>query len=176
MDFPSFKKIPRLNREIVVTEKLDGTSALVSISEDGSIKAGSRNRWITPTDDNYGFAKWVERNKEELLKLGVGNHHGEWWGAGIQRRYDMKEKVFSLFNTGKWNKENVPSCCRVVPVIYQGLFSQHEILIAINTLTNQGSMAAEGFMNPEGICIYHTAADQYFKVTVLNDEKPKGLV
>lgn len=50
----------------------------------------SRTRWITPEDDNYGFAKWANENKEELLKLGIGQHFGEWWGSGIQRGYNLQ--------------------------------------------------------------------------------------
>jgi hypothetical protein len=34
-EFVEFRKIPRLNREIVVTEKLDGTNAQIKIGEDG---------------------------------------------------------------------------------------------------------------------------------------------
>jgi hypothetical protein len=37
-------------------------------------------------------------------------------------------------------------------------------------------MAAPGFMNPEGVVIYHTAGDLYFKKTIKNDDKPKGQV
>ena len=72
VEFTEFPKMARLSREIIVTEKLDGTNAQVLITEDGQILAGSRTRWITPQDDNFGFAAWVEANKEELLKLGVG--------------------------------------------------------------------------------------------------------
>jgi hypothetical protein len=75
MDFTPFPKIPRLRRETVITEKLDGTNAqivispttdvdlarlaefwtfdqmdIVSISRDRQfvMRAGSRSRWITP--------------------------------------------------------------------------------------------------------------------------------
>src|SRR6185436_16764358 len=98
-EFKPFPKIARLSREIVVTEKIDGTNAQVYITDEGEIFAGSRNKWLTAQDDNFGFAKWVEYNKEELLKLGPGQHFGEWWGAGIQRRYNLNTKKFSLFNT-----------------------------------------------------------------------------
>lgn len=183
MDFVAFPKIPRLSREVVITEKLDGTNASVHIYKDTTtdwltevlrIKAGSRNRWITPEDDNYGFAKWVEANKEELMKLGEGTHYGEWWGQGIQRGYDLKEKRFSLFNTGRWNKDNVPSCCHVVPVLHQGIFSTDKAAETIMELRDFGSAASIGFKKPEGIMIYHTAAGQYFKKTIENDEKGKS--
>ena len=66
VEFQEFPKMARLSREVIVTEKIDGTNAQVFISEDGSIIAGSRTKWLTPQDDNFGFAKWVEENKEEL--------------------------------------------------------------------------------------------------------------
>ena len=80
-EFIPFPKIARLSRLAIVSEKIDGTNAQVLITEDGDIFAGSRSRWITPEDDNYGFARWVEGNKDTLLKLGPGRHMGEWWGC-----------------------------------------------------------------------------------------------
>jgi hypothetical protein len=41
-------------------------------------------------------------------------------------------------------------------------------------LRTEGSVAAPGFMDPEGICIYHEASGQLFKATLKNDDKPKG--
>jgi hypothetical protein len=87
MEFTEFPKMARLTREVIVTEKIDGTNAQIFIGEDGTIMAGSRTRWITPQDDNFGFAGWVDAHRDELLTLGPGRHFGEWWGAGIQRRY-----------------------------------------------------------------------------------------
>ncbi len=55
-EFTAFPKIPRLNREIIVTEKIDGTNAQVVVTEDGEVRAGSRSRWITPEADNFGYA------------------------------------------------------------------------------------------------------------------------
>ena len=188
MKFVPFNKIPRLNRDIVITEKLDGTNASVTIEdatmiEDESIitatvdgfalLAGSRNRFITPDKDNFGFAKWVKENAEELVKLGVGQHFGEWWGRGIQRGYGLDHKKFSLFNVHRWSEER-PACCDVVPVLYTGEFNQDSIDNAVYSLADNGSIAAPGYDDPEGIIVYHTAANQMFKVTCKNDEKPKG--
>ncbi len=92
-EFVPFPKIARLSREVVVTEKIDGTNAQICVNDDMTdIVAGSRSRWITPVDDNFGFARWAQDNKQELLKLGPGSHFGEWWGAGVQRRYGLAEK------------------------------------------------------------------------------------
>ena len=107
MEFRKFNKIARLSREIVVTEKIDGTNGLIAIGEDGEFQVGSRNQWITPEKDNAGFARWAYDHKGELMTLGVGFHYGEWWGQGIQRGYGLKEKRFSLFNTSRWSDDTV---------------------------------------------------------------------
>lgn len=65
-EFVPFKKIGRLSRMCTITEKIDGTNASVFIGEDGEFLTGSRTRWITPEDDNYGFAKWAQTHKDEL--------------------------------------------------------------------------------------------------------------
>lgn len=179
--FESFPKIARLNRNCIITEKLDGTNASIFIGADGQFLIGSRTRWITPEQDNYGFAKWALMNKEDLLKLGEGHHFGEWWGQGIQRNYSKKEKIFSLFNTSRWNDNEVrPFCCSVVPTLYEGPFADHGVLkgikLSLNYLQNEGSKAAPGFMKPEGIIIWHEAARQLLKITLEKDEEPKGLI
>src|SRR4051812_4307796 len=103
--FQAFPSIARLFRECVVTEKIDGTNGVVHVSDDGlTVTAGSRSRWITPEADNFGFARWVAEHAEELRALGPGFHFGEWWGSGIQRRYGLDEKRFSLFNVGRWGE------------------------------------------------------------------------
>jgi len=213
LKFRPFPKMARLSRECVITEKIDGTNASIFIGpSDGEdpnclseccpedvvlgMWAGSRTRWITPENDNFGFAKWVEENAKELFKLGEGHHFGEWWGSGIQRNYGYKkgERFFSLFNAGRWVEhdkptyaienpdpkappkftEHAPACCKVVPVLFQGLFSTLMANITLRTLGTLGSKAAAGFMNPEGVVVYHTAAGVGFKMTLDNDDRAKG--
>ena len=181
VEFKEFEKISRLNREVIVTEKIDGTNGLVWVSDDlVTVRAGSRSRWITPEEDNFGFARWVAENAEELRELGPGYHYGEWWGSGIQRRYGLSEKRWSLFNVARWGDETVrPKCCHVVPVLGSGIgLSGSEGAVvgdALRLLRESGSQAAPGFMKPEGVVIYHTAARTLFKVTLEKDEAPKGL-
>lgn len=176
MEFEPFPKLARLSREVIITEKLDGTNAQIAIDEDGNIRAGSRTRWIYPSNDNFGFALWVEQNKSELLKLGPGRHFGEWWGQGIQRKYDLDEKRFSLFNVTRWrDNPDLPACCHVVPTLYTGIFMTQAVVAALGILELNGSQAAPGFMRPEGIVIYHTASRQLFKKTLENDDVPKSL-
>lgn len=176
-DFREFPKMPRYSRECIVTEKIDGTNAQVYVTDHGDILAGSRNRWITVADDNFGFAKWVEGNRDELLKLGPGRHFGEWWGQGIQRNYGLKEKRFSLFNVARWaDPSGRPECCDAVPIIGRGCFDDSEFISGvISHLRIYGSVAAPGFMKPEGIIIFHIAGNIGFKKTLEKDELPKSM-
>lgn len=195
MEFVEFAKMPRLSREVIVTEKIDGTNACVGITEDGQIYAGSRSRWITPADDNFGFAAWVQAHHDELLTLGPGRHFGEWWGAGIQRKYGQAEKRWSLFNVARWAlygtepqtiptadqrvtkvQDVLPPCCGLVPVLYRGLFDTAAIDRVLEDLRANGSAAAPGFMKPEGIVVFHVAGNVGFKKTLERDEVPKALV
>lgn len=172
-DFIPFRKIPRLSRDIIITEKIDGTNATIYIDNNCEVMyTASRNKWITPEDDNHGFAGWVQRNKEELLTLGPGWHRGEWWGKKIQRGYEVDDKRFSLFNT---SLPAIPSCCRYVPVLYSGTFDTNSINLCLSDLCNSGSVAAPGFMKPEGIVVFHTAALSYFKKMIEGDKDHKGV-
>jgi hypothetical protein len=173
-EFVGFPKIARLSRECVITEKIDGTNAQIFIGEDGEFLTGSRTRWITPENDNYGFARWAQEHREELLTLGPGRHFGEWWGQGIQRKYGLSEKRFSLFNTIRWSETPPPACCHVVPILYRGVFSTAEVFCCLDLLANLGSRAAPGFMDPEGIVVYHLAGNVGFKKTIKGDEHHKG--
>jgi hypothetical protein len=173
MEFRPFQKIARLSRDMIITEKIDGTNGIIAIGEDGEFQVGSRTRWIIPGDDNYGFAKWAHEHKEELMELGPGVHYGEWWGQGIQRNYGLKEKRFSLFNVSRWSDVR-PACCCVVPIIYQGVFSTPAIDLTLNGLAKHGSYAAPGFMKTEGIVIFHVASGNIYKKTIENDDKHKG--
>jgi hypothetical protein len=173
LEFQKFPKIPRLSRECIITEKIDGTCGVIAISEDGEFAVGSKNRWITPEDDNFGFAKWAYANKADLMTLGPGYHYGEWWGQGIQRSYGLKEKRFSLFNVSRWVDER-PACCHCVPVLCSGIFSTQSIQEVMEDLELSGSAASPGFMNPEGVIVYHTALRGYFKKTIKKDEYHKG--
>ncbi len=193
MDFKTFNKIPRFSREMIITEKIDGTNGLIAIGENGEFQVGSRNKWLTDEQgniqsDNAGFARWCVDNKEQLLNLGVGFHYGEWWGKGIQRGYGLTEKRFSLFNVGRWadtrqypdglpeGKVAAPLCCYVVPVLLYAPFRNDFVDGTLNLLKHSGSIAAPGFMNPEGIVIYHMAGGYLFKKTIEKDEQPKGEV
>jgi len=177
--FEAWPKIARLNRGMVITEKLDGTNAAIIITDDGRIGAQSRSRLITPENDNYGFARWVSENEAALVDtLGPGRHFGEWWGAGIQRRYGLagSDKRLSLFNTGRWTNDSLAAVpnLNTVPIMAAENFSAEAISTALERLRTLGSVAAPGFMDPEGIVVYLSAARTSFKVTLKGDEAPKG--
>ena len=175
VEFIEFPKIARWSREIIITEKIDGTNACIFIGEDGKFLTGSRSRWITPDTDNHGFSRWAHENKAGLLKLGPGTHFGEWWGAGIQRCYGLTEKRFSLFNTSRWTDFAVrPACCHVVPVLFQGMMRPGAIEDTCLDLAEYGSHAAPEFMEPEGVVLFHVAGRFLFKKTLKKDEAPKS--
>jgi len=198
IEFTAWPKTPRLMRNITITEKIDGTNAAIGIVKvdpedpkeepiidhvnlDGEmfgIYAQSRTRLIKPgkSTDNYGFAVWVATHAAELVDLlGEGLHFGEWWGNGIQRNYGMTEKWFSLFNTDRYHgfEERTGLNITAVPVLYQGPNDTHSIEDALNRLRTEGSVAAPGFMNPEGICVYQSASRTVSKVTLDKNDAGK---
>lgn len=179
VEFKAWPKTPRLFRDMIVTEKIDGTNAAVIVTAEGGVAAQSRNRLITPEDDNAGFARWVAENAEALAEtLGPGHHYGEWWGQGIQRKYGLDHKRFSLFNVNRYaalDLSAVPGL-GLVPIVYEGPFDTDAVRGVVETLRAGGSLAAPGFPNPEGIIVFHVAGQKVFKVTLDGDEAPKGAV
>ena len=197
--------MPRLSREMIITEKIDGTNASVFIQNEAleeedffemkdidkkiiarkngyTMRVGSRNKWITPKDDNYGFANWCLTHSDDLFNLGEGHHFGEWWGSGVQHGYNLTkgDKRFSLFNVSRWSDPEYidikPDCCHVVPLLYRGMFDTVKIDEVLEQLKIHGSFASPGYMKPEGIIIFHVASNFGFKKTIEKDETPKSLI
>lgn len=201
IEFVAWPKTPRLYREILITEKLDGTNCCIVFQDAGEdydfipsaslvtdgvsayeVGVQSRKRMITPgrTTDNYGLAGWVYENKDELFELlGPGRHYGEWWGLGVQRGYGQETKRLSLFNHRKHGHlHGNPQVVGGIPVdvtynLYHGEFSDSAVMGALADLHRGGSQHAPGFDNPEGIVVYHEQAGQVFKVTLDNNDKSK---
>lgn len=172
--FEPFPKLGRLSKTIIITEKIDGTNAQIIIDENGNVAAGSRTRLITPgkTTDNFGFAQWVEDTKEVLRSiLGPGRHFGEWFGVGIQRGYNMRERKFALFNVSRWKDLQANNIgLTVVPTLYtreNGLADVDQVMADLKT---NGSAIAPGFMDPEGIVVYHTGSGALYKKTFEHDQ------
>jgi len=233
VEFEPWPKIARLNRDITVTEKIDGTNAAIVVvpwaelveetsqgwnwsegyyrewgrqkefllgiagepvdrefngstwtdyfTDAHAVFAQSRKQLLSVEKDNFGFAKWVATNADALVRrLGPGRHFGEWWGQGIQRRYGLDHKRFSLFNTRRHGDIGVVGLdggmLTVVPKLYEGPYADFDADWALKRLRAVGSLAAPGFMNPEGFILFHQAAGEMFKVTLEGDEAPKSLV
>jgi hypothetical protein len=229
MQTPEFVPFPKIgrwaNNKITITEKIDGTNASIWIGDfghqddptrlyafeynddlgrtfNGGVRAGSRNRFLTREADNYGFAKWVQENAAELVRLGPGTHYGEFWGSGIQRGYGLQpgDKRFSLFNVGRWighpdtfgvydRGDTRPDKTiimapglGVVPTLHYGAMrdnaGQCQIEQTMRRLQFAGSQASPGFKGegkagPEGCMVCFEALKTYSKVPF--DGLPKGL-
>jgi len=199
--FERFPSLTRFSQGWSISEKIDGTNAQVIIDNLASsddvhwkdkalahipdefgglfIFAGSRSKLITPKKDNFGFARWVQQNAEMLVTtLGQGRHFGEWWGVGIQRGYNISERRFSLFNTFRWKQEELIAGLHVVPSLMFNDYCEDPGTVAkecLERLRNEGSLAAPGFMNPEGIVMYHRKSGTSFKKTFDYDEHGKWM-
>lgn len=86
--------------------KLHGTNAAVQV-RGKTVIAQSRERIITPGDDNKGFALWVSENEEIFRakqaeeQLGDFIVFGEWCGPGIAKSVAINQaprKVFAVFS------------------------------------------------------------------------------
>lgn len=167
-EFKSFDKILHIGKlYMTITQKIHGSNAQLLIKkvynewqpaecgyQDWALYAGSRTRWLTPDDDNYGFCKWVIENRHELIyKLGEGRHYGEWAGPGINAGEGLKEKTFCLFNFRRWIGKELPSRVTTIPVLYRGTISLDAITDAMERLKTQGSFLVPGYMKPEGIVV-----------------------
>ena len=188
--FEPFEKLGRMNRGCTITEKIDGTNAQICFSADGEMLVGSRKREIWPEGtegkpkgcDNAGFAGWVYANRDALFAfLGQGRHFGEWCGGKIQRGYGMEAKSFLLFNVNRFGegRQEIPEDLKAIglgciPVLYNGPFTSDVVDQVMADLATEGSRFVEGFMNPEGVVVYHQAIKKMFKVTYDYDKTGKG--
>lgn len=181
--FKKYPKTPRLSSEVVITEKIDGTSSAVGIYRqdevdvdsitplttvitiDGEIYtvwAQSRNRCLTLEHDNFGFAAWVEENSAQLAEtLGRGLHYGEWFGKGIQRGYGLDDRHFWLFDGYRYAKMlataytrgHMPEELDVVPLLGQGEFSSERVDAVLAQLVVEGSQVGPGAGDAEGVIV-----------------------
>lgn len=183
-EFKSFTDVKRFKNDlnVTITEKIHGSNAQIYIyedEEDGKLKiiAGSRTRWLDPAvSDNYGFGAWVAANEDELIAyLSHGRHYGEWYGAGVNHGYGLKEKRLVLFNTHRWQQvvdsgKPLPARVELVPVLYQGPFYETVVDECLMRLKREGSVLVPGCMKPEGVVIYFHDVDVMRK-SVINPEE-----
>jgi len=169
VEFKAWPKIPRENPfAVTISEKINGTNACIIITDGVIVGVQSRKRLITPESDNYGFAQWVEDHRAELETMGDGYHYGEWAGLGIQKdELKLGVKKLFLFNTFRWNENNpnLPSCCDVVPVLFQGQLTPETIPSLLESLD------ADEDVTHEGVVVYYHAFRKYTKHTI---KSPNG--
>ena len=184
MEFKPFDKIDNIKKlHMVITQKIHGTNAAVIVFEkDGvlDLVCCSRTRFITPTDDNYGFAAFVHANKDAFLALGIGRHDGEWAGPGINSGEGLPEKAFVLFDYWRYeDRPMLPPQTTLVPVLYRGALDPSAITDTMSWLKLEGSALVPKFMRPEGIVVT-IGGVRYKKVFDAEEtgwkksEKPKG--
>lgn len=169
VEFQPWPKIPRhAGTNVVISEKMDGTNACIVVEGGRVVGCQSRSRIITPQEDNFGFAAWVEQNAAELAGLGDGRHFGEWVGPGIQKNpHNFDERRFYLFNSGRWQDVG-PPCCHVVRVLYAGEIGPDTVASVMADLASRAK--ADGY-KPEGVIIYYVNTRTYEKATFAN---PRG--
>lgn len=174
MEFKSFDKIQQIGKLMMsITQKIHGTNAQICVFKNGygrmDVLAGSRNRWLSVDDDNYGFAAFVEANKQEIIeKLGEGRHFGEWAGPGINGGEGLSEKTFYLFNWRRWKDHELPPRTSTVPVLYVGKADLDQIDLSMNLLKEGGSKISPGYMIVEGVVV--EIGDCFYK-KVFNPEE-----
>jgi hypothetical protein len=60
-----------------------------------------------------------------------------------------------------------------VPVLFQGEFKEQRIRDCLNSLAKRGSWVVPGWMDPEGVCVFHSQTKSTFKVTLDNNDAGK---
>lgn len=183
-EFRKFPKISRLTSPVIVTEKIDGTNGLIYVSDEGELFAGSRNRWLTKQDDNYGFANWVSVNAPRLLSLlSPGWHYGEWFGKGIARNYGLDHRRFYLFAVDRYADVLPEDAADIelvdgtrlgtVPVLHRSVEFDHRHIPGIAAELHHSRI--DGFPRPEGFCIFFEHNHMILKVVLdkHNDKKER---
>lgn len=118
MQYLGWRKI-----NLIGTVKIHGTNSSVGLDlKDNSLFYQSRNRVLSLDDDNYDFAKYIEDNKSEFLKIfdEIKNKintekydsiiiYGELAGKGIQNKVAVSQidRFFAPFSVIGVNKDTV---------------------------------------------------------------------
>lgn len=158
-EFKSFNKILHIGKLYMsITQKIHGSNAQIHIYKDENevmqMQVGSRSRWLDKENDNYGFFRFCDDNRCEIIeKLGEGRHFGEWAGPGINVGEGLQEKILVLFNWKRFIGKELPSRMRTVPLLYKGCISLDAINSSMEDLKKNGSLLVPGYMNPEGIVV-----------------------
>lgn len=104
--YDNTKILPKITFE--GTKKLHGTNGALSIRSDGTFHVQSRERIITPENDNAGFARFIatlSKEDQDLIRSNFPDGwetvtvYGEWAGEGIQKNVAISKlpKAFYIF-------------------------------------------------------------------------------
>jgi hypothetical protein len=180
---PIFRSVTPLWDQACVGDDTRGDLAeteITSITDAYAQGNRSKLRYDIEVADNHNF-----------FANGVLVHN-----SGIQRRYGLSggDKRWSLFNVGRWclhgqtplavptadprvtkTQDILPVCVGLVPVLWRGNFDDLDAEALLEGLRAHGSQAVPGFMQPEGIVVYHVAANVCFKKTLAGDAEPKSV-
>jgi hypothetical protein len=89
------------------TVKIHGTNGGIRITPSGKIRPQARTRLVSIGSDNYGFAAFVEKNRDSILDMWKKYWpskdvyiYGEWAGEGIQKNIAVSQlgKHFIIFD------------------------------------------------------------------------------
>lgn len=176
ISFQRFESIESIKHGVYleITQKLHGTNGAIFYSRNPEhIAIGSRNRWLTETEDNHGFYKFVHENLDALKPcLKEGYNYGEFIGKGIGNGEGLTEKNFAFFDFHHFGKQSLPHGFSTVPVLFVGKMGLSKLNEKINEclddLKTNGSKYTPGFMKPEGIVVKINHVR--FKLTFENEE------
>lgn len=137
--------------EYIGRVKLHGTNSSIVLLANGSFYCQSRNRIITPTDDNAGFAQYVNQHIKTFTTIIAGNFtqpydeltiYGEWCGGNIQSGVAIAAlpRMFIVFairlKTGNeilWMYDSIDKMLdSTINLYHTGLFRTYNITIDFN--------------------------------------------
>lgn len=101
--------LPLPKVDYIGTVKIHGCNSGIAFTTNGQIIPQSRNRVLSVGDDNFGFAAFVEKNKDVLKTIapkgGDFTFYGEWCGRGVQEKVAVSQLnrhfvIFTMFHNG----------------------------------------------------------------------------
>lgn len=177
-------KITRRDARCTISEKANGSNGALAFQVtdvsptdgreiyvlDVQMAVQTRTRIVTVDDDQTGIARWAEANRDTLVRDlcyidgsppvpsdEPSYHYGEF----MTRGHD--EPHFYLFNTRRWTgvKFKTPTL-KVVPVLYEGNYSDEIVEKCLEDLRQNGSRIHPG-LPAEGVVVYYPSNDTMFK-------------
>jgi hypothetical protein len=157
-----------LDGRVWVLPKLDGSNACAWLGDDGTVRAGSRNRELGEGADNHGFRAWLLGSPEaETVRTFVRENpgvilYGEWLVPHSTRGYQdgawRKLYVFDAFDVGAggyWPHSCVEDRCGsagVLVVPHQALLNRPSPELVAEELERCSFLMREGQLG-EGVVV-----------------------